>query len=81
MTILTLRRLIDAGHVSSGGGEVSAVAHIGNCLHTIVLWLARTHTRRALRELAESHDIHLLKDIGVSRADAVREAEKPFWRP
>jgi uncharacterized protein YjiS (DUF1127 family) len=29
-----------------------------------------------LRELEE----HLLRDIGVDRADALREARKPFWR-
>lgn len=25
-------------------------------------------------------DDHLLKDIGLSRADAARESAKPFWR-
>jgi uncharacterized protein YjiS (DUF1127 family) len=25
-------------------------------------------------------DDHLLKDIGVSREDALREAAKPFWQ-
>jgi len=28
-----------------------------------------------------AHDDHLLKDIGVSRGDALREGDKPFWRP
>jgi len=36
--------------------------------------------RRALREIAERNDFHLLKDIGVSQEEALREAEKPFWR-
>jgi len=36
--------------------------------------------RRALREIAENNDFHLLKDIGVSQEEAFREAEKPFWR-
>jgi len=40
----------------------------------------RSRQRRALREIAESNDFHLLKDIGVSQEEALREAEKPFWR-
>lgn len=35
--------------------------------------------RRALRcKLAELDD-HLLRDIGVTREDAIAEARKPFW--
>jgi uncharacterized protein YjiS (DUF1127 family) len=26
-------------------------------------------------------DDHLLRDIGLSRADLEHEIEKPFWRP
>ena len=46
---------------------------------TVVRWFARSRQRRALREIAESNDFHLLKDIGVSREEALREANKPFW--
>ncbi|UZE96580.1 DUF1127 domain-containing protein [Alkalimarinus alittae] len=31
------------------------------------------------RQLAQLPD-YLLKDIGVTRADALKEAEKPFWK-
>jgi uncharacterized protein YjiS (DUF1127 family) len=37
--------------------------------------LARPRQRLALREL----DDHLLRDIGLSRAEAGRQASKPFW--
>ena len=47
---------------------------------TVARWIARSRQRRALREIAESNDFHLLKDIGVSQEEALREAEKPFWR-
>lgn len=47
---------------------------------TITGWLARSRQRRALREIAVTNDFHLLKDIGVSQEEALREAEKPFWR-
>jgi len=47
---------------------------------TVGQWLARSRQRWVLREIAERNDFHLLKDIGVSREEAFREADKPFWR-
>ena len=47
---------------------------------TVTGWIARSRQRRALLAIAESNDFHLLKDIGVSQEEALREAEKPFWR-
>jgi len=38
-------------------------------------WIERARQRNALAGL----DDHQLRDIGVTRLDAVREAEKPFW--
>ncbi|UGA47736.1 hypothetical protein HU230_0017545 [Bradyrhizobium quebecense] len=40
-------------------------------------WLDRQHERKALREIAD--DPHLLKDLGLTREQALREAAKPFW--
>lgn len=45
--------------------------------HSIVLWRERAKQRRALLRL----DQRLLQDIGVSRAEAIAEARKPFWKP
>ncbi|MET0105311.1 MAG: DUF1127 domain-containing protein [Sedimenticola sp.] len=39
------------------------------------LW-QRQRQRRQLMTLED----HLLKDVGISRADAVREGQKPFWK-
>lgn len=39
-------------------------------------WYARYRQREQLLKL----DDHALKDIGVSRADAVAEGTKPFWK-
>jgi len=52
---------------------------VGRPAQTFAMWCARSAERRALRELAEQP--HLLKDIGLSREQALREAEKLFWRP
>jgi uncharacterized protein YjiS (DUF1127 family) len=38
-------------------------------------WLSRARSRRALLEMSDA----MLKDIGLSRADAWRESRKPFW--
>ncbi|MHA1570024.1 MAG: DUF1127 domain-containing protein [Alphaproteobacteria bacterium] len=43
---------------------------------TLTTWRRRAAERRQLLAL----DARLLKDIGISRADAVNEAGKPFWR-
>jgi uncharacterized protein YjiS (DUF1127 family) len=42
---------------------------------TVSCWREATIQRRALLAL----DDRLLRDIGMSRADAVREAKRPFW--
>ncbi|OLE60023.1 MAG: hypothetical protein AUI36_12835, partial [Cyanobacteria bacterium 13_1_40CM_2_61_4] len=46
-------------------------------LDVLRIWQHRRRGRCALRHL----DDWLLKDIGLSRAAAAREASKPFWRP
>ncbi len=37
--------------------------------------LERRRSRRLLQELTD----HQLKDIGISRADAFNEGQRPFW--
>jgi uncharacterized protein YjiS (DUF1127 family) len=39
-------------------------------------WIERTRQRRALGGLDEP----MLRDIGITRVEASRECEKPFWR-
>jgi len=39
-------------------------------------WIARLRDRRQLAAMSDS----MLKDIGVSRADAEHEVEKHFWQ-
>jgi uncharacterized protein YjiS (DUF1127 family) len=53
---------------------------VGSLRQMIGRWVARSRQRRALREIAESDDRHLLRDIGVTREEAFREADKWFWR-
>ena len=46
-------------------------------LQILVIWQDRAEQRHALSELNDQ----MLKDIGVSRADAYKELRKPFWLP
>jgi uncharacterized protein YjiS (DUF1127 family) len=39
-------------------------------------WFERARQRRQLQQLGD----HMLKDIGLSRADVEAEVSKPFWR-
>jgi uncharacterized protein YjiS (DUF1127 family) len=78
MTIVTLRRPSGTAGALRGVGEKSAVGRINRCGHTIARWIARSRQRRALRDIVEIDS--LLKDIGVSREEAFREAGKPFWQ-
>jgi uncharacterized protein YjiS (DUF1127 family) len=47
-------------------------------LQVLIFWRERRRQRAALAALAE--DVHLLDDVGLSRAQALGEAGKPFWR-
>ena len=55
---------------------VGPIASLGPILSLLLLWQERVRTRRELREL----DDHNLRDIGLSRGEALYEAAKPFWR-
>ena len=43
---------------------------------TVCVWSERVRQRRQLLSLSDQ----MLSDIGVSRTDAFKECEKPFWK-
>jgi uncharacterized protein YjiS (DUF1127 family) len=43
----------------------------------LATWASRSRERNLLAQMSEAD----LKDIGVSRYDAMMEIQKPFWRP
>jgi uncharacterized protein YjiS (DUF1127 family) len=49
---------------------------IVNAMDTMLDWQDRARQRHRLGEM----DDHLLRDIGLSRADLEYESSKPFWR-
>jgi uncharacterized protein YjiS (DUF1127 family) len=56
-----------------GRWSADAAASIKSTLRE---WNRRQSTRKALLEMND----HLLMDIGISRADALREGKKAFWQ-
>jgi len=51
--------------------------HLGRAVDRLLLWVERSGQRHQLAELNQ----HMLRDIGLTRADVIAEATKPFWRP
>jgi len=51
-------------------------ASLSDVAEMVSVWLRRSRTRRRLAELEDRE----LRDIGVSRAQALDESKKPFWR-
>lgn len=45
-------------------------------LARVELWHRRARDRRLLAQL----ETHMLRDIGITHEDALREARKPFWK-
>lgn len=52
-------------------------AGLGLLVDNLFTW----QRRRADRLHLQSLDDHMLRDIGISRADVDAEVTKPFWRP
>jgi uncharacterized protein YjiS (DUF1127 family) len=65
------------GHIQAIHGVLKA---IDNTLLAVLEVPFQWHRRIADRHSLAAMDDRLLKDIGISRADAEHEAEKPFWR-
>ena len=42
----------------------------------LLIWRERAHQRRQLSSLSG----HMLRDLGLTRADVMAESSKPFWR-
>nr|CAA9286083.1 hypothetical protein AVDCRST_MAG63-3975 [uncultured Armatimonadetes bacterium] len=49
---------------------------VEEALRILSVWIERARQRRCLAGLSDRS----LKDIGISRCDALHEARKPFWR-
>ena len=60
--------------------EIARFLSISPIIRGIRTALARRARRRELRALVEQSDQHLLRDIGLTREQAGREADKWPWQ-
>ena len=56
--------------------SIAVVGLFTRAIDSLGEWHIRARERRQLSTLSDA----MLKDIGISRADASTEFEKPFWR-
>jgi uncharacterized protein YjiS (DUF1127 family) len=81
---LKAERAVDARAVNVRALNANTARQLGRSLlstllrlsETVWTWRARVRSRHDLARFSD----HLLKDIGISRADVYRETSKPFWR-
>jgi uncharacterized protein YjiS (DUF1127 family) len=69
----TGRRTLNGGR---GGFAGRAIGLVVAAMDLLYVWQQRLRDRDILRQMSTAQ----LKDIGISRADALEEADKPFWR-
>ena len=68
--------IMSAEALAQPRGHGRAAGLVSRAIETVQLWRAR---RRGRRELAVLDD-RALRDIAMTRLDAVRESRKRFWQ-
>ena len=66
--------------VPVSSGRIGFLPAFGRAAMAVVELLYTWQDRVRQRSHLASLDDHLLKDLGIARADATRESAKPFWR-
>jgi uncharacterized protein YjiS (DUF1127 family) len=75
---LTTARAARCHGASPSARQRTCWAHaVQHAVHLLLTWQQRARDRQQLQSLSD----HMLRDIGLSRADVFLEASKPFWRP
>ena len=57
-------------------GVILLLSDMAGVVETLELWQRRYSRRLRLSD----YDERMLRDIGITRVDALRETRKPFWR-
>jgi uncharacterized protein YjiS (DUF1127 family) len=73
--IETIRVFSDSHEMEAEMPKAGSRMSITSVLGWVEAQLERRRSRRALLEMSDDQ----LKDIGISRGDAYREANKPMW--
>ena len=78
MSTISLERRVARGTAPGVGSR--ALRHARNALNRAFAALRKWRRRSRDRAALASFDDRMLRDIGVSRVDALFEINKPFWR-
>lgn len=62
---------------ATGGGRGRWQRALAAGASLLLVWHERARQRRHLCSLSD----HMLRDLGLGRADVEAEVSKPFWRP
>jgi uncharacterized protein YjiS (DUF1127 family) len=65
------------GPVSALVARRDWMGRVQRAVQLLLIWRERAQQRRQLERLND----HMLRDIGLTRADVLAEASKPFWQP
>ena len=87
MTCKTATTYLTPGYIDSNGGmdkkfftPESLVNRLNALLSLPYVWQSRVNQRRQLMELLmDMENRYILDDMGISTAEALLEAQKPFW--
>jgi uncharacterized protein YjiS (DUF1127 family) len=71
------RRLVGSGELELHGSVPRLGMSLVRFILLVQIWQERAAERRSLAALDDA----ALKDVGMTRAAAVEEWSKPFWRP
>jgi uncharacterized protein YjiS (DUF1127 family) len=75
---LTTARAARCHGASRSARQRTSWAHAGQrAVDLLLTWQQRARDRQQLQSLSD----HMLRDIGLTRADVFLETSKPFWRP
>lgn len=66
----------DIGRVNSKRKTKAIRRYLKGLSERLMVWQRNSRSRRELLSL----NAYQLKDIGLTRADALQEAAKPFWK-
>jgi uncharacterized protein YjiS (DUF1127 family) len=66
-----------ARRAQAGSGPIRVRDVLAAVIEQVLVWHERVRQRRQLQSLSD----HMLRDLGLGRADVAAETSKPFWRP
>jgi len=71
---------IGSERMESKPSPLAVPSGLGRALRSMLSRLAEWRERHEQRKTLAAMNERMLKDVGISRSDAIRESSKPFWQ-